>query len=593
MQAKRAASRRRAEAAARRRSRRCGSDRKPSGGRGPAAQPPVRLGVSARGLAPLLVLGLDGATFEVIRPLAAAGRLPELAAWLREGAAAPLASSVPPTSFPAWSSFLTGSDPGEHGIFDFTQKLPNAYRLRFVNASDRRGASLFARVGAAGGRVLALGVPATHPPEPVRGLLVPGFDAPISAGSEAQATSDPALYRALAARCGPWMVRDLEEGAGAANWHERAAARLAERVERKTAFALEALAELRRRGEAPDLCCVVFAESDTVQHHFWRDFDPASPRHDPRASAARRAAVPAVYERLDAACGALRRAFGPEASCVVLSDHGAGGASRRVVRLNARLREAGLLRRARRRQAPSRDLLARAARDVLLQKLPPRLAERLFRRARAAAARWESVARFGGFDWARSTAFSEEANTQPGVWINLRGREAEGCVAASDYERVRDEVIGALLDWKLPDGSPVVRCALRREEIHAGPLIERAPDVVVELGLDGGYGLSLVATPWREEAPEALRTLDDTELAGGRGRGLNGTHRPEGIWIGVGPAAALAPPARLAQVAPALLQAMGVGPAPSPEPPLPAPSAYTPEQEARVAARLRALGYLE
>ena len=553
----------------------------------------MRLGVGARRLAPLLVLGLDGATFEVIRPLTAAGRLPHLASWLREGSAAPLASSVPPTSFPAWSSFLTGADPGEHGIFDFTQKLASAYRLRFVNASDRRGASLFARVGASGGRVLALGVPATYPPEPVRGLLVPGFDTPISAGSEAQAASDPTLYRAVAARCGPWMVRELDEGAGATGWHERAAARLAERVERKAAFALEALAELRRRGEAPDLCCVVFAESDTVQHHFWRDFDAASPRHDPGASAARRDAVPAVYERLDAACGALRQAFGPEAACVVLSDHGAGGASRRVVRLNARLRDAGLLRRSRPGRAPARDLLAQAARDALLRRLPPRLAERLFRRARAAAARWESVARFGGFDWSRTAAFSEEANTQPGVWINLRGREAAGCVAPADYERVRDEVIGALLDWKLPDGSPVVVRALRREEIHAGPCVERAPDVVVELGLDTGYGLSLVATPWGETAPEALRTLEQAELAGGRGRGMNGTHRPDGVWIGVGPAAALAPPARLAQVAPALLGAMGVPACAAQTPSPPGPSAYSPEQEARVAARLRALGYLE
>ena len=76
--------------------------------------------------------------------------------------------------------------------------------------------------------------------------------------------------------------------------------------------------------------------------------------------------------------------------------------------------------------------------------LPPWLAEQVFRRARSAAARLESTARFGGFDWRRTRAFSEEANTQPGVWINLRGREAAGCVEAADYERVRSQVIDAL-----------------------------------------------------------------------------------------------------------------------------------------------------
>ena len=115
----------------------------------------------------LLVLGLDGASFDVIEPLAREGRLPHLAAWRRDGASAPLTSTVPPMSFPAWSTFLTGLGPGRHGLFDFTQKLPGAYRLRFANATDRSGASLPARVSRAGGGCLVLGVPGTFPPEPV------------------------------------------------------------------------------------------------------------------------------------------------------------------------------------------------------------------------------------------------------------------------------------------------------------------------------------------------------------------------------------------------------------------------------------------
>ena len=83
----------------------------------------------------VLVLGLDGATFDVIDPLIAEGRLPNLAAWRARGVAAHLPSTIPPMSFPAWSSFLTGLGPGQHGVFDFTQKVPGAYRLRFVNAS--------------------------------------------------------------------------------------------------------------------------------------------------------------------------------------------------------------------------------------------------------------------------------------------------------------------------------------------------------------------------------------------------------------------------------------------------------------------------
>lgn len=533
----------------------------------------------------VLVLGLDGASFDVIDPLIAAGRLPHLAAWRARGTAAALPSTIPPMSFPAWSSFLTGLGPGQHGIFDFTQKLPGAYRLRFMNASHRRGASLLAHASRAGRRVLGLGIPATFPPEPLDGLGVAGFDAPVSSATDAGSASDPALYQAIADQVGAWKRPDLDERARGEAWHERAVGTLLERIETKTAFAIEALSALARTRPV-ELGVVVFAESDTVAHHYWRDHDPQSPRHDPHAGAERRNAVTAVYERLDAACGELRQAFGEEARCVVLSDHGSGGAARRVIHLNRRLADAGLLTRKR----TAWDRAARLARDGALRALPAGLTQRLFRRVGDAAARVESAARFGGFDWRETVAFSEEANTQPGVWINLRGREAAGCVAPADYPRVCDEVIQTLLDWKLPNGDPVIARARRREEVYTGPLRDRAPDIVVEPGLDAGYALSLVQTPWTA-SDSALRELRDDELGGGRGRGMNGTHRPDGIWLADGPGAGDAP-SHLERVAPALLGALGV-PWRPPEGEGPAGADYTPAEEARALARLRALGYLE
>jgi len=334
----------------------------------------------------------------------------------------------------------------------------------------------------------------------------------------------------------------------------------------------------------------VFSESDSVAHHFWRDHDPISPRHDPRASTVRRFAIAAVYEALDAACGELRAALGSNTACFVVSDHGAGGAARRVVHLNRRLAEAGLLAF---RRGTSRDRLARAARDTALRLLPPRAREAAFRRLLPAAAKLESAARFGGIDWSKTSAFSEEANTQPGVWLNLAGREEAGRVAAADYEHARDDVIAALQDWNLPCGGPVVARARRREEVYAGPHLERAPDVVVELALDAGYGLSLVPTP-RGVATSALRYLEEHELAGGRGRGMNGTHRPEGVWIEHGTQRAAFPSghATIGEASAAILSAMGLAPTAAPSPPAPA-RAYTAPEEAIVAERLRRLGYLD
>ena len=552
----------------------------------------------------MLVLGLDGAAFEVIEPLVAAGRLPHLGQWIREGSARPLPSTTPPVTFPAWSSFMTGLGPGEHGIFDFSQKVEGRYRIRFVNASDRRGESIFAAVSRAGGRVLVLGLPATYPPEPVSGLVVPGFDAPVSNASDAASTSNPDLYRRIAARAGPWMRPDLNESASDTGFHERAAATLLGRIEAKTQFALTALEEMKRenRGQRPDLFTVVFSESDTVGHHYWRDHDPDSPRHDPGASAARRSAVGDVYAALDRACGRLRAAYGEDALCLVVSDHGMGGASDCILHLNRYLAEQGFY--ARRSAAGRRaDALARSLRDAALRRLPAAWLQKLFRGAPGAAARLESAARFGGVDWSRTVAFSEEVNTQPGVWINLGGREQRGCVAPQDYEAVRAQVIERLEAWRLPGGSPAIARARRREDVYSGPFVERAPDIVVELGTDRGYGLSLVPTRWQPDENDSSGTssvemLSGDALSGGRGRGMNGTHRPDGIFVASGggsggeDGAALAPDC-LARVAPAIARGMGLRWTPGSDDGEPGSLVYNDEESDMVAARLRALGYLE
>ena len=261
----------------------------------------------------MLVLGLDGASWDVIDPLMRAGRLPHLAAWRARRRRRAAREHVPPMSFPAWSSLRDGprTGPARHSSTSPRRSLA-PIGCASSNASDRLGASLFCARERAGRRVLALGMPASHPPEPVAGLLVAGFDAPVSTGTHERSASDPALYRAVAARTGAWMRPDLDEAALADGWHERAVASLLDASRARRDFALEALAQLRAGGGArPSLACIIFSESDTVAHHYWRDHDAASPRHDRNARATRRGAVTAVYEALDAACrraaGRLRR----------------------------------------------------------------------------------------------------------------------------------------------------------------------------------------------------------------------------------------------------------------------------------------------
>ena len=91
----------------------------------------------------VFVLGLDGATLDTIRPMAAEGKLPAFATLMEKGVWGPLKSVPNQRSAAAWTSFQTGTNPGKHGIYEFYEYVPEAYSLRFINASARDGESLW------------------------------------------------------------------------------------------------------------------------------------------------------------------------------------------------------------------------------------------------------------------------------------------------------------------------------------------------------------------------------------------------------------------------------------------------------------------
>src|SRR5207237_10199849 len=123
-------------------------------------------------------------------------------------------------------------------------------------------------------------------------------------------------------------IADFQEGTTGPCWHARALARLLDGVARRTKLAAWLLAR-----ERWDALMVVFGESDTVAHHFWRFHDPRSPRHAPGPFAS---AIALVYEALDRAVGALLAAAPPDTAGAVVSDHGGRGGDQRVAPLTRR-----------------------------------------------------------------------------------------------------------------------------------------------------------------------------------------------------------------------------------------------------------------
>ncbi len=549
--------------------------------------------------AQLLVIGLDGATFDLVAPWAAAGELPALARLMAAGTWGRLRSTLPPATFPAWTSLVTGVNPGRHGVLDFVERVPGTFRVRFVNGSGRRTPALWTRLSAAGRRVAVLNVPATYPPEPVNGVMVSGFDSPVTTAVDGSFVFPRAFHAEMRRLVGRLPFADFQEVRTGPRWHDRALASLLDGVERRAT-----LAEALLRREAWDAVMVVFGESDTVAHHFWRFHDPASPRHAPTAHAD---AILRVYRALDAAIARLVAAAG-DGSVAVVSDHGSGGASDRVVHLNRHLAQHGFL-----GFRPRGGAASRAMRGIALRAVPLRLQGSLVRRAPLAAGRLEGGARFGGIDWPRTRAYSEELDYHPSVWINTAGREPEGTVRTDDYERTRAAVAGALLDWRDDGGRAVVDRVWRREEVYHGPATARAPDLLLELAAPGGYAPSCLRSAG---SGPALRRLEPAEYGAGKGSGLNGAHRREGLFLfagrGVRPSGAI-PAASITDVLPTLLVLAGApvplgldgGPLPAVLEDGPrweadslrettrAPRPYGEGESREIAARLESLGYLE
>lgn len=489
-----------------------------------------------------LVIGLDGADPGVIEALGPA-RLPNLFAAMERGVYAAQQSVQPPATLPNWATFLTGVDPAVHGVFDFTTR--HGYAVRFTAGRIREAPTFFRALDRAGLATACLFFPGTYPPEPLEhGVFASGWDAPVAFSADASFMWPRGLHRELVARFGAQTFDDVDEfHADAPGFHDALGDALVRRIERRAEVALHVLRKRRW-----DALGVYFGETDTASHHLWSLWDARSPRHPAGASERARTGLPRVYEAADRAVGALLAAAGgaagPEAvELTIVSDHGSGGASDKVLYLNRALEAAGFLRmRDAALDAPFAALPG-ALKTLALRSLSPRLRERLFRAAGALLpSRLESRVRFGAIDFERTVAFSDELNYLPAIHFNVRGREPKGQLPASELAATRRALEEALLALRDPwTDRPVVKAVHAREELFQGPYLERAPDLLLELCLDphpthAGAAYSYNLMPSSEaRRGELFRKLAPAEHLGRKGRSLAGSHRSHGLFVAAGP----------------------------------------------------------
>ncbi|MHA1665025.1 MAG: alkaline phosphatase family protein, partial [Candidatus Njordarchaeales archaeon] len=132
----------------------------------------------------VVLIGLDGASYNIFMPWIKKGFLPLLKKLIENGVYGVLKSTIPPDTPPAWTSIFTGKNPGKHGVYGFLDSLPQfdekgkKYVFRVVNSRCRRSPAIWNILSKEGKRVIVINVPLTYPPEPINGVMISGFLTP-------------------------------------------------------------------------------------------------------------------------------------------------------------------------------------------------------------------------------------------------------------------------------------------------------------------------------------------------------------------------------------------------------------------------------
>lgn len=378
----------------------------------------------------LLVVGWDGATFDMLDPLLMNGDLPNLKALIDRGRSATLESTKIPISSAAWPTITTGRGPGQHGVYSFFRPVEDSYDARLISAKDVDAPPLWRILSARGHTVHVWGVPVTFPPEAVRGTLVAGMLSPESAEY-----AHPEGFAAELRQAG--YVPDMGV------WRQTQAAYDIERIEAQVAIKERLVCE-QLKARDWSFSMIVFKSLDVLCHRPVQDLD--------------RPDVQRLLKRLDVTLGAMIAAAGEETTVLVLSDHGFKEYER-TFNMHRWLMDAGY---------------SRANPDAKLEEVPQgTLAE--FKAS-------ERAARLAQIQLDETQAIAVETEGHFGaIRLNLEGREPAGCVASGDQDAVMRAITKDLLALEFPKGIPVVRAVHRGADLYPGRWSKSiVPDLIVE-----------------------------------------------------------------------------------------------------------------
>ncbi len=471
----------------------------------------------------VLAVGYDGGTFALLKPWAEAGYLPTMRRLFDSAAWTTLQSTVPPNTGPAWSSFMTGKNPGKHGITDFRGPLGSDFVRPLLSSRSIRARKLWDIMSRAGKRVVIINVPMTYPVDAVNGIMVSGMLTPKVSPAM---TYPGEFFQLLETITGGYRF--------ALHWEfYKTDAQIEDFIEdlSQCTEKLQALNRFLIEKEPWEFFLTVFDGMDRIQHLLWKFIDRGHPHAEPSKCDRYVPVILKYYQQVDQYLGELIDLAGPDAAIFLFSDHGFGPLIGKF-HLNTWLIEQGFLTLKRgavqkwRRRRRIHDAFVKALRGIDRWEWRKVMFQHLLQDRIDALSLWvKSMSQTYSpqhVDWSRTRAYSASPVEQ-GIFINLLGREPAGMVPAGRaYLEVREHVASLLKTLRDPrEGQPLATEIFLKEDVYHGPLVYRCPDLLfvlrhyqytvsedyvqsadlfspspIETGYHRREGMLMVKTPW-------------------------------------------------------------------------------------------------
>ena len=396
----------------------------------------------------VLIIGIDGGTWTVLKPAMEQGYMPFLNSLVDTGVSGILESTIPAITPPAWGSFQTGMNPGENGVHDFFQWNKEEKKAKLVN-SQNLSETIWDIASRHSKRVGVVNVPMTYPPKEINGYMITGL---LTPSIESEFTFPPQLKAQLLQAIPDYEILNLIRADSS-----KYEVQFTERIEQMTRDLSNRrkAAEFILAKESLDLFMVHFQATDVIQHQFWCHLTKEHPQCEPQKQ---QYLFERFYGHLDRQIHEIYESFwkpsGRSELTLIVSDHGFQD-NKMVINLGIWLKQKGFLK--------TKFLNAN---NSFLSRIINRACNTLVSSSSSRSNKKDL------YNWSKTRAYARAGNSEAFIYL-LEEENKKRSVTEK-------QVIKELLNLKDPVGNRVVNNVYRKHDVFHGRNIEIMPDLVVE-----------------------------------------------------------------------------------------------------------------